>query len=137
MKRALTAFVATAICFSLLDFIWLGTIAFPFYQSEIGPLLLPSPNWTAGLSFYLMYLIGIFYFAVLPGVRAGSALKGLINGAVFGLMAYGTYDLTNMATLAGWSWTVGAVDMAWGAVLTSMSALAGFYGARFLIQSIA
>ena len=135
MKRALIAFVATAICFSLLDFIWLGTIAFPFYQSEIGPLLLPSPNWTAGLSFYFMYLLGIFYFAVLPGVKAGSALKGLANGAIFGLMAYGTYDLTNMATLAGWSWTVVFVDMAWGAFATGLTGLVASFATLKLTSS--
>ena len=121
MKRSLIAFAFTAICFSALDFIWLGTVAFDFYQSEIGPLLLPSPNWNAGRSFYFMYLIGICYFAVLPGAKAGAALRGLVNGALFGLMAYGTYDLTNMATLAGWSWTVVAVDMAWGAFATGLT----------------
>lgn len=135
MKRFLTAFVLTAICFSALDFVWLGTIAFDFYQSEIGPLLLPSPNWSAGLSFYLMYLIGICYFAVLPGIAAGSALKALVNGALFGLMAYGTYDLTNMATLSGWSWAVVAVDMAWGAFATGLTGLVASFATLRLARA--
>lgn len=123
MRHVFLAFIATAICFSALDFIWLGTVAFDFYQSEIGPLLLAEPNWNAGLAFYFMYLLGITYFAVLPSVRTGAVWKGLVNGALFGLMAYGTYDLTNMATLSGWSWTVVAVDMAWGAFATGLTGL--------------
>lgn len=137
MNRFLVAVIATVLCFSALDFIWLGTVAFDFYQSEIGPLLLESPNWNAGLSFYLMYMIGIFYFAVMPGVKARSALKGLANGALFGLMAYGTYDLTNMATLSGWSWTVVAVDMAWGAFATGLTGFVATLAANRLGRSAA
>ena len=131
MKRWMIAVAATVLCFSALDFIWLGTVAFDFYESQIGPLLLASPNWDAGLSFYLMYMIGISYFAVVPAVKAGSSLKGLVNGALFGLMAYGTYDLTNMATLSGWSWTVVAVDMAWGAFATGLT---GFIAALTAVR---
>ncbi|WP_319519924.1 DUF2177 family protein [uncultured Martelella sp.] len=123
MNRSVTAFLVMAVCFSLLDFIWLGTVAFSFYEAEIGSLLLASPNWYAGLTFYGMYLIGIYYFSVYPGVKAGSWRKGLVNGAVFGLMAYGTYDLTNMATLKDWSWAVVGVDMAWGMFATGLTGL--------------
>ncbi|AJY46586.1 DUF2177 family protein [Martelella endophytica] len=132
MRARLIAVIATVAVFSLCDFIWLGTVAFSFYEAEIGGLLLAEPNWTAGLAFYGMYMIGIYYFGVLPGIRRRSRLRALFNGALFGLMAYGTYDLTNMATLEGWSWNVVALDMAWGLFASGLTAfLATWAGIRF------
>ncbi|TCT36456.1 DUF2177 family protein [Martelella mediterranea] len=135
MLAYIIGLIATVVVFSILDFIWLGTVAFSFYESHIGDLLLSSPNWTAGLTFYFMYMIGIYYFVVIPGVKHRSALRGLLNGAIFGFMAYGTYDLTNMATLSGWSWNVVIVDMIWGTFATGLTGFLASLAARRLTAS--
>ena len=75
MRAYIIALVTTVLVFSALDFIWLGTVAFSFYQANIGMLLLESPNWSAGLAFYFMYMIGMYYFVVIPGVKHRSSLR--------------------------------------------------------------
>ncbi|WP_176085865.1 DUF2177 family protein [Martelella sp. HB161492] len=121
MKLHVIACAVLVICFSALDFIWLGTVAFPFYEARIGALLLAEPEWSAAFSFYGLYLIGIYVFVIRAGLDRRSARIAALRGAGFGLFAYGTYDLTNMATLAGWSWAVVAVDMVWGMFATGLA----------------
>ena len=123
----LIAYASTAVVFFALDFVWLTRVAIGFYRQNIGELLLATPNFAAAGIFYLFYVIGIVYFAVMPAVTANSVLTALLNGAILGLLAYGTYDMTNLATLKGWSLSVSVVDMAWGAVLTATAAAAGYY----------
>jgi uncharacterized membrane protein len=123
----LIAYASTAVVFFALDFIWLTRVAIGFYRQNIGELLLATPNFAAAGIFYLFYVIGIVYFAVMPAVTANSVLTAILNGAILGLLAYGTYDMTNLATLKGWSLIVSVVDMAWGAVLTATAAAAGYY----------
>jgi uncharacterized membrane protein len=121
------AYLSTAVVFFALDYVWLTRVAIGFYRQNIGELLLATPNFAAAGIFYLFYVIGIVYFAVMPAVTANSVLTALLNGAILGLLAYGTYDMTNLATLKGWSLSVSLVDMAWGAVLTATAAAAGYY----------
>lgn len=123
----LIAYLSTAVVFFALDYVWLTRVAIGFYRQNIGELLLATPNFAAAGIFYLFYVIGIVYFAVMPAVTANSVLTALLNGAILGLLAYGTYDMTNLATLKGWSLSVSLVDMAWGAVLTATAAAAGYY----------
>ncbi len=132
MLRYIAAFIASGVVFILLDFLWLAVIAQKLYQREIGTLLLAKPNMVAAVAFYLTYLAGTLYFAVRPGLMAGSWTTALFTGAAFGLVAYATYDLTNMATLNGFSWTVVAADLAWGAFVTSAVATAGYFGAQLV-----
>lgn len=121
------AYLSTAVVFFALDYVWLTRVAIGFYRQNIGELLLATPNFAAAGLFYLFYVIGIVYFAVMPAVTANSVLTALLNGAILGLLAYGTYDMTNLATLKGWSLSVSLVDMTWGAVLTATAAAAGYY----------
>lgn len=120
------AYVSTAVVFFALDYLWLTRIAISFYREHIGALLLATPNFAAAGIFYLFYVVGLVYFAVLPAVSAGSILTAVINGALLGLLAYGTYDMTNLATLKGWSLQVSLVDMAWGAFLSATASAAGY-----------
>ena len=126
------AYVATALGFLVLDAVWLGLVAKNFYQQEIGPLLLDKFNMTAAVAFYLIFVAGVVIFAVMPAVRAGSWETALLLGALFGFFAYATYDLTNLATLKGWSPTVTVIDIAWGAVVTGISATVGYAATRSL-----
>jgi uncharacterized membrane protein len=84
------------------------------------------------VAFYLLYVVGVLALAVVPGLRAEALSDALWRGALFGFLAYGTYDLTNLATLRGWAWQVSVVDMIWGAVLTSLVTLAGYYAGVWL-----
>lgn len=108
-----------------LDLLWILVIMAEFYRGSIGHLM-GAPNFLAASVFYLLYVGGVFIFAVLPAYRAGRMRRALMLGALLGLVAYGTYDLTNMATLRDWPLMMTVVDMLWGALLTSVIALIGF-----------
>jgi len=113
----LTLYLISIPVFIIGDLLWLGVIAKDFYFSRIGDLLLTPPNWYAAVAFYALFLLGLTFFVIHPGVTAGSLTKVLLTGAFFGLIAYATYDLTSLATLKNWSLTLTLVDMAWGAFL--------------------
>ena len=130
MTRIIVAYLATLVAFCAGDFVWLGTVATGFYQSQVGPLMLAAPNWPAAGAFYALYAAGTVLFAVMPALRAGAWTSALLQGALFGFFAYATYDLTNLATLKGWSLGVTVVDIAWGVVVTGLAATVGFLSAR-------
>jgi uncharacterized membrane protein len=111
----------------LLDFLWLGTIAKTFYRTQIGKLLLDAPNMTAAVLFYVIYVGGVVLFVVSPALEKESLWYALTRGALFGFVAYATYDLTNLATLKGFTLKVVMVDMLWGTFLTAAVAGATFY----------
>ncbi|MEM1317015.1 MAG: DUF2177 family protein [Pseudomonadota bacterium] len=125
MTKIIIAYIATVIVFFAIDFVWLGTVAKDFYQSQIGPLLLDEFNITVAVLFYLVYIGGLIFFAVNPALQAGSLGKAALYGALFGFFCYATYDFTNLATLKGYTTTVAFVDLAWGTVLTGTSAFLG------------
>lgn len=129
MTRYIILYVTTALIFFPLDFLWLSTVGKRFYRAELGKLLLPKPNLTIAAIFYLAYLVGIIILVSAPA--ADNVLNALLLGAVLGFVAYGTYNLTNLATTAGFSSRVAALDMVWGTVLTAVSAAAGVWISRF------
>lgn len=131
----LAAYLATAAIFLFADFLWLGYIAKTFYFSRLGELLLDKPNLSVAAVFYAVYVIGVVIFAVGPALKSGSWQTALIYGALFGFFCYGTYDMTNLATLKGWPVTVAVVDVIWGTVLTGISALLGYLVTRQLFGS--
>ncbi|NJO53645.1 MAG: DUF2177 family protein [Bacteroidales bacterium] len=131
MKQALVLYGCTFAVMMALDIVWLGVIARDFYQAQIGPLLLDRPALLPAAAFYLLYCAGIVIFAVSPAVRDGAPTTALFYGALFGLFAYATYDLTNLATLRGFSVAFAVVDVAWGAAVTAASAWSGFVLARY------
>lgn len=112
--------------FFAFDMLWLGFVARQFYKIQLGHLLASQVNWSAALIFYFFYIAGILFFTVRPALASGSLMAALGYGAVFGLLAYGTYDLTNLATLRDWPLLVTVVDMIWGMVLTSSVAGAAY-----------
>ncbi len=124
------AYAGTLIAFLAVDAIWLGLVARTFYRDQLGELMLPSPNFAVAAIFYVFFAAAIVFLAVLPGLAAGSLATVIINGAILGLAAYGTYDITNLATLKNWPVIVTIVDMAWGTFLTAFAATGGFLVAR-------
>jgi uncharacterized membrane protein len=135
MRTYLIAYGATALVFLVLDAIWLSSTINSLYRPRIGHLLLEQPRLGVAVPFYLLYVVGVVVFAVLPGLRAQDWTTTLWLGAMLGLFAYGTYDLTNLSTLRGWSVTVTVVDMAWGCVLTATSATAGMLAAQWFTRA--
>jgi uncharacterized membrane protein len=124
-KTIVVALAVTAIVFLVLDAFWLGFVSRGLYQREIGPLLLAKPRFGVAAAFYVLYIIGLVYFCVMPGVAEQSVMRGLINGAVLGVVAYAAYDLTNLATLKGWSEMLVFIDIAWGAFASALASAAG------------
>lgn len=113
-------YLLTVPVFFAVDMIWLGYVARNFYKEQLQALLSPQVNWTAALLFYCIYIAGILFFAVRPGLETGSLAKACLLGALFGFFTYATYDLTNLATLRDWPILVTAVDIAWGTVLCTL-----------------
>ena len=129
MTKYLILYGAAALIFFPLDFIWLMTMSKTFYQRELGSLLLPNPNLAVAGLFYLAYLVGVVVLVSAPA--ESDILKALLMGAVLGFVAYGTYDLTNLSTVKGFTPTVAMVDMAWGTVLTGVTAAGSVWIGRF------
>ena len=105
--------------FFAIDMIWLGLVAKDFYAKQIGSLLKPDVNWIAAIIFYLLFIVGLVIFVISPAMASGSWLKAVLLGALFGLICYATYDLTNLAVAKDWPLLVTVVDLIWGAVLAS------------------
>ena len=117
----LTLYLTSVPVFFAIDMFWLGVVAKDFYQSRLGELM-GDVNWPAAIVFYLVFLVGLTFFATYPAVIKGSLVQALILGALFGFFTYATYDLTNLATLKGWPLSVSLVDMLWGTVLGGLVA---------------
>ncbi len=130
-KLAILWGICTVVFFAL-DFTWLAIATGRVYQPYLGSLLAEKPNLGVAAVFYLLYVVGIVALAVVPGVRDGNIAGALWRGALFGLLAYATYDLTNLSTIQGWPWQVSAIDMVWGTTLNTLVAAAGFYAARWI-----
>ena len=118
--------------FLAIDAVWLFTMSARFYKVQLGDLMCDQPNLPVALLFYVFYVAGVIVLAVMPGVEADSAIKAAAYGALLGFVAYGTYDITNLATVRGWPVIVTAVDMAWGSALTATISVVGYYSARWL-----
>ena len=125
-------YLLTVPVFFAVDMVWLGLVANKFYQTHLGYLLGPV-NWMAAIIFYLLYIIGIVVFAIMPGLEANSITKAIALGALFGFLAYATYDLTNLATVKDWPLIVTMVDLVWGTVLTGTVAAGGYYLAKLFV----
>jgi uncharacterized membrane protein len=119
-------YLPALIVFLVLDALWLGVVARGFYREQFGDLMRPDVRWGAALLFYLLFIAAVLVFVVAPALARGSLLYALGMGAFFGLVAYATYDLTNLAVLRGFSTRVAVVDMAWGAVVTAATLASAF-----------
>jgi uncharacterized membrane protein len=127
MLIVLRNFIFTLLSFFAIDLLWLGLVARGFYRSQIGFLLADRTNWLAAGLFYFFYLVGLSYFVLYPALAKGSWQSALLNGLLFGFMAYMTYDLTNLATLKSWPVLLTVVDITWGTLLTGGTALISFW----------
>ena len=133
MKLLISATLISALIFLIIDVIWLSFSVKSFYRPNIGHLLLETPVMWAAILFYLIYVIGLAVVIIEPSLDYQNTQKFLIKAFMFGLVAYGTYNLTNMATIKGWSPNVVFVDMIWGGSLTTFSSYFGILLAKKIL----
>lgn len=122
----LTVYAISVPIFFIIDIIWLAVVAKPFYQNYLADFLGPV-NWPAAVIFYLLFLLGLTFFAIYPAVTTGHWQVGVLYGALFGFFTYVTYDLTNLATLKDWPLIVTIVDIIWGTLLGASVAVVTFF----------
>lgn len=132
VPKIIISYLLTAVVFFAIDMVWLGFIAKNMYRKYLGSFLSDTVNWKAAIIFYLIFIVGIFIFAIMPAVEKSSVGKAVLLGALFGFFTYATYDLTNLATLKDWPLPIVFIDMAWGAVLTASVSTAGYYIVKWI-----
>ncbi|MGX7245182.1 DUF2177 family protein [Enterococcus quebecensis] len=118
MSYLLKLYSVSAVTFLTFDFIWLLLIAKKLYQEQLGGLM-GQTKLVPAIVFYVIYLMGIVFFVVNPALEKGSLLYALVAGGFLGFLCYGTYDLTNLATLKDWPYLVTIIDLIWGTVVTA------------------
>jgi uncharacterized membrane protein len=132
LTKLLISYALTFVVFFIVDMAWLGLIAKDLYKKYLGDFLSEQVNWTAAVVFYLLFIVGVFIFAIMPSVEKNSLASAITLGALFGFFTYATYDLTNLATLKGWPITIVFIDIIWGSVLTGIVSTAGFYIVKYV-----
>ncbi len=125
MKRSVIAYFTTLVAFLAVDSIWLTHMGEILYRPVMGDMLLDGFRAAPALLFYVIYIAGLVRFAVWPALGAGSWRRAPLDGAMFGFVAYATYDLTNQATLKNWSTILTLADLGWGAFLSGLAATIG------------
>ena len=127
MTRYFITWLAVTVSFLAIDAVWLSYVAKDFYRRHLDGLLLDEFRLGIAALFYLLYTVGVLVLAVVPAVKSDSPLQAIALGALLGACAYGTYDITNLATLKNWPAIVSAVDIAWGTALTATASLVGYF----------
>lgn len=135
MARFAWTYVGTAVVLLVLDAIWLWFMVGRLYRPHIGPLLRDGFDPVAAIAFYFLFVAGLVVFVGLPAWDDPRWTTPLWRGALFGLVAYGTYDLTNRATLRDWPWIVTGADLVWGAVLCAVASVVGLQFARLVTRA--
>ncbi len=120
-------YILALAAFLVLDAVWLGWLAGPFYRSQLGFWLAESPRWWAAGVFYLLFITGLMVFVIVPGAREGSLGRAVAKGGLFGLVTYAAYDLTNQATVEGWPVVVTVVDLVWGTALSATTSFVSLW----------
>ena len=128
----LIAIIAAGIIMGMLDFIWLGFIAKKVYYGEMGEILLKKPNMVPALIFYAIYVVGSVLLVVAPALEIESWQHAVGMGALLGFVAYATYDLTNLATLKGFSQKIVVIDLIWGTFITAVVAGGAYFAATLI-----
>ncbi len=126
MFEFLLQFAVAFIVFMVIDFIWLAFVASKLYNKELGNLKKKKINWPAAMVFYVLYIIGLVFFVLNPAIAEKGLGFAAYGGALFGLVAYATYDLTNLATLEGFPAKIAVIDLIWGTFVTCVTAVVAF-----------
>jgi uncharacterized membrane protein len=134
--RYLAAYLTAGLTFGLIDAAWLTVMGPRLYRPVLGAMMLERPSLAPALAFYLIYLGGVVALAVAPALKDGGWSRAALSGAILGLVAYGTYDLTNQATLKLWTTRLTLIDLSYGLVLTAVAATAAFHAAQWTARAL-
>ncbi|MEI7846452.1 MAG: DUF2177 family protein [Chloroflexota bacterium] len=133
MIRYFKLYLVLLAAFFAIDMLWLGLVARTFYQQSLGILMTPSPNWFVAAIFYMLFIVGVLFFVVVPGLESDSLNATFLRAALFGLITYATYDLTNLATIKDWPVLITVVDLFWGTFLCVSVSPVGFVVGKRMI----
>ncbi|PXW89785.1 putative membrane protein [Streptohalobacillus salinus] len=125
--RYLMIYLITLVAFFLVDILWLGVVAKNLYKEEIGFIMKAKPNWVAAIIFYLIFILGLVFFVILPALESQSIVDALLRGMFFGFVTYSTYDLTNLATLENWPIKITIIDLIWGTTLGGLVSTISYF----------
>jgi len=132
MKFFIT-YVVTVPVFFIIDMFWLGVVAKPIYNKYLGYILAEQTKWGSAIIFYLLFILGLVFFAIYPTLQSGGTIwKAILYGALFGFFAYMTYELTNHAVIRDWPWQIVIIDILWGTFLGGAVAGAGYYFSKLV-----
>ena len=118
MLKPLLHYGIVLVVFFAIDMVWLGVIAKNLYAKYLGYLMAPQVNWIAAVLFYLLFILGLLVFVIEPALIQQDLLKLILSAALFGLVTYATYDLTNLATIKDWPMVITLIDLTWGMSLS-------------------
>ena len=130
----LKVYALTLVIFFLVDIVWLGVISKKLYKEYLGHLMAPNVNWAAALVFYFLFIAGLVFFVIMPAIEKGDLMYAITLGAFFGLITYGTYDLTNLATLRDWPLNITIIDLVWGTFLNAATSGITYFVATSLLK---
>jgi len=116
--KYLVQYGVVLVVFFTIDMVWLGVVAKGIYAKYLGYLMSPKVNWGAALLFYLLFILGLLVFVIQPALELKSVTDLLLKAALFGLVTYATYDLTNLATIKDWPVVITLIDLTWGMTLS-------------------
>ena len=130
----LKVYALTLVIFFLVDIVWLGVISKKLYKEYLGHLMAPNVNWAAALVYYFLFIAGLVFFVIMPAIEKGDLMYAITVGAFFGLITYGTYDLTNLATLKDWPLNITIIDLIWGTFLNAATSGITYFVATSLLK---
>ncbi len=125
------AYTGALVVMLILDALWLTVLAKNFYVTRMGHIFMEQIKFTPVFLFYPLYALAVTFLCIMPALESGSAFSALWRGALLGLAAYGAYDFTNHATIAGWPTVMTVVDLAWGICVTALASVGGYYTFSF------
>jgi uncharacterized membrane protein len=126
------AYLGALLVFGAIDAAWLYVMGSQLYKPVLGDILAPNVRVGPAVAFYLLFPLGVTIFAIEPAIRSGSVTTALVYGALFGLFTYATYDLTNFATLRNWTLQITLIDIAYGAAVAGLAAVAGYWASGLI-----
>lgn len=125
------AYISALVIFGVIDILWLTMVGAKLFRDTLGDVLAQDVRMAPAIAFYLIYPLGVVFFAIAPALKEASVATAVLNGAVFGLMTYATYDLTNFATVRNWTLNLTLIDLSYGAALTAATAVLGYWITRW------
>lgn len=125
-------YLITILFILVIDGAWFRCVSKDFYKKQLGSLLIKKINFVAAATTYLVLAVGLIYFAVFPSLQIANYGHALRAGLLFGFVIYSIYDLTNQATIKGWSSELSIIDITWGTFLCGITSVSSYFFFEFI-----